>query len=1097
MAVLGSLGIQLYEQTGELQNLINAIGALRLAVNATAPGEPHRAEWLGNLGGALQRQYQESPDLNILQEAVAASRACVSELPAHHPGRRVFLSNLTNVLRVLYERIGQVSLLHEALDAGREAVSIGVHDDPRAGAALNNLRIALQCEFERSRDLDALREAVAVARSAVLTTPESTVQRAEYLSVLGVVLQILFENTEQSATLHEAILVGREAVSISPQDAPTRAQYLDELGSALRLLFEHKYSLDVLEEALTVHREAVAATSHNCRRYATHLNNFSIALQCLFERLGRMDALAEAETTARAAVAAASHSHVDEAECLDTLGNILHMQSRQTGDLDALKEAVSVTRRAVALTPVTHRGYNTSRNNLALMIRHLYERTKQIDVLQDAVQLARDVAKSTPADHPSLAVHLHNLGSVLSELFDADGQINALEEAVVTVRAAIHATPRDHPDHSRRLYNLSLVLQRLFKQTRQSDVLHEAIDVGRRAALATPPDHPSYAMFMAGLADTLNIEYWNLSRDPQLLAEARACYRKAAENEANEKVYRIIAYRRLALLAAETGDENGSLCAIEMAIDLLETLPLGSLHREDRQFQAGRLTNFAGEAAAAALAAGKPARAVELLERTRGILTADALSIRNPDHIRLREHNPGLADRLEKARADIKALERARSSRRANVAIDSLHVTSATQTVAAEQRAADAVYRNLLKEIRGLPRFEDYLTPRIERLAEIPHAGPIVVVNTSLTRCDALIITDILDQPVHIVPLTDITQESALANVNRFLDARAVAVDNRRDPVERMAAQREIHTVLAWLWDTITEPVLIHLGCTSSPTAGQEWPRLWWCAVGGLAYLPFHAAGYHTDDPNSPTRRTVLDRVVSSYTTTLRVLEPPDYRSRVSGAPKPLVISVPNTPGAALWGVTRETQGISGLISGVRVLNQPTRDDVLKALPHHDVVHFACHGHVDTVIPSRSALILHDYADEPLTVADIGDLHLSGELAFLSACDTAVTAPDLADEALHLTGAFQLAGFRQVIGTLWPVDDQIASGLAIDFYSHITNNGTTPPEVNRSADALHHIVRSLRDRYQNSPTLWASHIHVGQGRVARKDLTSRLSRNLT
>ncbi|WP_216651350.1 CHAT domain-containing protein [Actinomadura litoris] len=36
----------------------------------------------------------------------------------------------------------------------------------------------------------------------------------------------------------------------------------------------------------------------------------------------------------------------------------------------------------------------------------------------------------------------------------------------------------------------------------------------------------------------------------------------------------------------------------------------------------------------------------------------------------------------------------------------------------------------------------------------------------------------------------------------------------------------------------------------------------------------------------------------------------------------------------------------------------------------------------------------------------------------------------LADEAIHLAAAFQLAGYRGVIGTLWPVADRPAVRFA-------------------------------------------------------------------
>ncbi len=66
---------------------------------------------------------------------------------------------------------------------------------------------------------------------------------------------------------------------------------------------------------------------------------------------------------------------------------------------------------------------------------------------------------------------------------------------------------------------------------------------------------------------------------------------------------------------------------------------------------------------------------------------------------------------------------------------------------------------------------------------------------------------------------------------------------------------------------------------------------------------------------------------------------------------------------------------------------------------------------------------------------------ISAELAFLSACETAQPGARLADEAIHLASAFSLAGYRHVIGTLWPVGDQHAVDIADDIY---TTRGDSP-----------------------------------------------------
>lgn len=76
-------------------------------------------------------------------------------------------------------------------------------------------------------------------------------------------------------------------------------------------------------------------------------------------------------------------------------------------------------------------------------------------------------------------------------------------------------------------------------------------------------------------------------------------------------------------------------------------------------------------------------------------------------------------------------------------------------------------------------------------------------------------------------------------------------------------------------------------------------------------------------------------------------------------------------------------------------------------------------------------------------------------LAYLSACKTGKT-DHAQDEALHTIGAFQLAGFRHVIGTLWEVDDEMCADIAVEIYKRMSSQGLSDLSV---SEALHHAVR--------------------------------------
>ncbi|MCX4791748.1 MULTISPECIES: CHAT domain-containing protein [unclassified Streptomyces] len=172
-------------------------------------------------------------------------------------------------------------------------------------------------------------------------------------------------------------------------------------------------------------------------------------------------------------------------------------------------------------------------------------------------------------------------------------------------------------------------------------------------------------------------------------------------------------------------------------------------------------------------------------------------------------------------------------------------------------------------------------------------------------------------------------------------------------------------------------------------------------------------------------------------------------------------------------------------LSARRRAGRPT---VLDHLPHCPIAHFACHGASHPTDPSQSLLLLHDHQSDPLTVASLAPVRLDhAQLAYLSACRTAaIDTANLADEAIHLTSAFQLAGFPHVVGTLWEIDDQIAVTVADTFYTHLrTPDGTI--DTSRAARALHQAVRGVRDGHDlpgqldrtRTPFLWAAYLHAG------------------
>lgn len=150
--------------------------------------------------------------------------------------------------------------------------------------------------------------------------------------------------------------------------------------------------------------------------------------------------------------------------------------------------------------------------------------------------------------------------------------------------------------------------------------------------------------------------------------------------------------------------------------------------------------------------------------------------------------------------------------------------------------------------------------------------------------------------------------------------------------------------------DVVAEPVLAALPANPA--------RLWWCPTGLLTFLPLHAAGHHGSGP----RRTLLNRVICSYTPTLRALA--EARTRPPAPAKVLAVGQPATPGLSpLPNALTEVRRLASRLPGTTLFNgdAATRAAVLTALPEHTYLHFAGHGGQNphnSVVQNRAAVHL-------------------------------------------------------------------------------------------------------------------------------------------
>jgi CHAT domain-containing protein len=112
------------------------------------------------------------------------------------------------------------------------------------------------------------------------------------------------------------------------------------------------------------------------------------------------------------------------------------------------------------------------------------------------------------------------------------------------------------------------------------------------------------------------------------------------------------------------------------------------------------------------------------------------------------------------------------------------------------------------------------------------------------------------------------------------------------------------------------------------------------------------------------------------------------------------------------------------------------------------IIHVSSHGSFNAWIPVRSALYLSSgdkKQPEALSAEDVYSLKFAKtNLIVMSACVSSVGDLAGGDEVTGLTRAFQVAGINNVIGSLWPVENEATTHLMTMFYKELAKNFDDP-----------------------------------------------------
>jgi CHAT domain-containing protein/Tfp pilus assembly protein PilF len=175
----------------------------------------------------------------------------------------------------------------------------------------------------------------------------------------------------------------------------------------------------------------------------------------------------------------------------------------------------------------------------------------------------------------------------------------------------------------------------------------------------------------------------------------------------------------------------------------------------------------------------------------------------------------------------------------------------------------------------------------------------------------------------------------------------------------------------------------------------------------------------------------------------------------------------------------KEVERIQGLFPGaarIYIGAEATEERATAAGDGASLLHFACHALADEISPLDSALALTVPAQwkpgQPNGLLQAWEIfekvRIDAGLVTLSACGTGLGKEMSGEGILGLTRAFQHAGARSVLASLWAVRDDSTAELMGRFYGHL-KRGESKDAALRAAQ-----VEMIRHRRFSHPGRWAA-----------------------
>ncbi len=150
-----------------------------------------------------------------------------------------------------------------------------------------------------------------------------------------------------------------------------------------------------------------------------------------------------------------------------------------------------------------------------------------------------------------------------------------------------------------------------------------------------------------------------------------------------------------------------------------------------------------------------------------------------------------------------------------------------------------------------------------------------------------------------------------------------------------------------------------------------------------------------------------------------------------------------------------------------------TKEAFRKNVQYHNIIHLSTHADAGSLSEPPSIAFI----DSTLYLPEVYGLRLRPDLLVLSACETGAGKLLKGEGTLSLARGFQYVGARNIVFSLWKVNDQSTAALMSSFYQHYADKKSKSFSLRQAK--LDYLSNDNINNAHKSPYYWAAFVYYG------------------